>query len=292
MPAEVCPPLEAACGARRGRARRRPGSSAASSPAGATPTATTGSEDAVSDDYNITRHAGVMMGLYRLAAETGDDEGPRGGRSRASVSAREPRPAGRVGSLRRARAGGAASARARSPSPPSSTAGWRRAIAVDDELMRALGRFLVAQQLPDGRVLGYWSPRTGAAGSRPVREVRNRGGAVGARARQPPLPGRGLGAPGAAPRALRRDAARRRRGLRPHLPGPLGGVRARRARARAARRAPRSRTRAASPAPSGSRRGVEAQSGEEGHQAALPRRAGLGRGPRDRSARGSPGSGG
>ena len=28
--------------------------------------------DLVSADYNITRHAGVMMGLYRLAAETGD----------------------------------------------------------------------------------------------------------------------------------------------------------------------------------------------------------------------------
>ena len=32
------------------------------------------SADAVSEDYNITRHAGVMMGLYRLAAETGDEE--------------------------------------------------------------------------------------------------------------------------------------------------------------------------------------------------------------------------
>ena len=27
--------------------------------------------DAVSEDYNITRHAGVMFGLYQLAGETG-----------------------------------------------------------------------------------------------------------------------------------------------------------------------------------------------------------------------------
>ena len=28
----------------------------------------------VSEDYNITRHAGVMFGLYRLAGETDDEE--------------------------------------------------------------------------------------------------------------------------------------------------------------------------------------------------------------------------
>ena len=80
----------------------------------------------------------------------------------------------------------------------------------------------------------------------------------------PALPGRGLGAAGAATRPLRRDATRRRRGLHPHVPGPLGGVRARRARAGGARAAPEIAYARELAGVFGLSSRVEAQTGEHG----------------------------
>jgi hypothetical protein len=116
--------------------------------------------DVVSRDYNITRHAGVMMGLYRLAAETGDEEALAAADNglrflRANLLRRddwaafaEPGQEARLG----------ASALAVAALVHRRLATGDRA---HDELLRALARFLTRQQLRDGSVLGYWSPSTG-----------------------------------------------------------------------------------------------------------------------------------
>ena len=114
--------------------------------------------DAVSTDYNLVRHAGVIMAMYQLA-EAGQPEtlelGDRGlafitenllehddwlafapPDTNASIGANALTIAGLV---------------------------HRRLATGDtgyDPLMRGLARFLVAQQLADGSILGVWSPRT------------------------------------------------------------------------------------------------------------------------------------
>jgi hypothetical protein len=116
--------------------------------------------DVISSDYNVTRHAGVMMSLYQLAARTGDEgplaAGERGLRFlRANLVRREDWTAfAQPGQD----AGLGASALA------VAALVHRRLAAGDrehDDLIRALARFLVAQQQPDGSVLGFWSARTG-----------------------------------------------------------------------------------------------------------------------------------
>jgi hypothetical protein len=117
-------------------------------------------QDAVSRHYNLTRHAGVMMGLYRLAGQTGDRRAlAAADHGLAFVEARLVRHGDWAAFAERgqeARLGASALAVA--------ALVHRRLATGDrsyDRLMRALGRFLLAQQLPDGRVLGYWSPSTG-----------------------------------------------------------------------------------------------------------------------------------
>ena len=116
--------------------------------------------DELSSDYNITRHGGVLMGLYRLAATTGDrealaaaDDGLRFVEANLVrrdrwVAFAEPGQDVRIG-----------------PSALVAAALVHRRLATGDEshddLIRGLARFLVAQQQPDGSVLGLWSPQTG-----------------------------------------------------------------------------------------------------------------------------------
>jgi hypothetical protein len=159
VPAEVCPPLNA--GAARAAVAQAAGwLERGVRPGGLYTYGYYREQDAVSDDYNITRHAGVMMGLYRLAAETGDDEalaaGDHGLRFLRANLVRRDGWAAFAEAGQEARIGASALAVA--------ALVHRRLATGDrghDELMRALSRFLVAQQQPDGRVLGYWSPRTG-----------------------------------------------------------------------------------------------------------------------------------
>ncbi|MGH3012015.1 MAG: hypothetical protein ACRDMY_09280 [Gaiellaceae bacterium] len=117
--------------------------------------------DLVSRDYNITRHAGVMMGLYQLAAATGDED--------ALAAAEHGLPFVRANLLRHddwtafaepgqdARLGASALAAA---------ALLQRRLATGDEsedgLLQELARFLATQQQPDGSVLGVWSQQTAA----------------------------------------------------------------------------------------------------------------------------------
>lgn len=158
-PAEVCPPLDAAA-TRTAIAEAAAWLERGVRPGGRYTYGYFRDEDAVSRDYNITRHAGVMMGLYRLAATTGDEEALAAAdhglpfvqrnlvRREAWAAFAEPGQDARIG------AGALAVA-----------ALLHRRLATGertyDRLIRALARFLVAQQLADGRVLGYWSPETG-----------------------------------------------------------------------------------------------------------------------------------
>ena len=73
VPAEVCPSLSAA-EARSAIAEAAGWLERGARPGGRYTYGYDRETDLVSEDYNITRHAGVMMGLYRLAAETGDEE--------------------------------------------------------------------------------------------------------------------------------------------------------------------------------------------------------------------------
>ena len=113
----------------------------------------------VSSSYNTTRHAGVLLGLYQLAA-SGDlarlaaaDAGlvyvrrnllRRNGWTAFAVPGEEVR----IG-----------------PSALALAALVHRRLATgdvsNDGLMRGLGRFLAAQLQPDGSILGYWSPGVG-----------------------------------------------------------------------------------------------------------------------------------
>ena len=159
VPAEVCPPVGAAA-VRAATAEAAGWLERGVRPGGRYLYGYDRKQDAVSRDYNLTRHAGVMMGLYRLAAETGDRRAlAAADHGLAFVAARLVRHGDWAAFAERgqeARLGASALAVA--------ALAHRRLATGDrsyDRLMRALGRFLLAQQLPDGRVLGYWSPSTG-----------------------------------------------------------------------------------------------------------------------------------
>jgi hypothetical protein len=115
--------------------------------------------DVVSDDYNITRHAGVMMGLYQLAAETGDQE--------ALAAAEHGLPFLRANLLRRGDWAAFAEPGQDALLGASALAAValvqrRRATGDDseDDLLRELSRFLAAQQQADGSLLGVWDRET------------------------------------------------------------------------------------------------------------------------------------
>ena len=115
--------------------------------------------DLVSPDYNGTRHAGVTMALYQYAAAAGHPEvveaADRGlafmldgllaeGEWQAWRSPGEEVELGANALLVAALV-------------------MRRQATGDegyDDLMRGVGRFLVAQQQPDGSMHGYWNPST------------------------------------------------------------------------------------------------------------------------------------
>lgn len=157
VPAEVCPPLTPA------QARTAIAEAAGWLERGVQPDGryTYGYDreaDLVSSDYNITRHAGVMMGLYRLAAETGDEE--------ALTAAEHGLPFLRRNLLRHddwiAFAEPGQDARLGASALVAAALVQRRFATGDesqDDLLHGLARFLLAQQA-DGSVLGAWSRET------------------------------------------------------------------------------------------------------------------------------------
>jgi len=123
--------------------------------------------------YNLVRHAGGTMSLYQLAIV-------QQGRNHHVVEAADR---GMNYLLERAVDTGADGiGPALSPRGPVKTGtaaltlvslAHRRILTSDqrfDDEMRALGRFLVGQQLSDGGMLNFWDPQTGA----PIPEIRSR----------------------------------------------------------------------------------------------------------------------
>lgn len=119
-------------------------------------------EDAVSAQYNGTRHAGVTMALYQYAAALGRPE------------ALAPADRGLAFMLDRLVDGPGWQAW----QPPGegiqlgsnalfvAALVMRRQATADpayDDIMRAVGRFLLAQQQPDGRMYALWDPAAGEA---------------------------------------------------------------------------------------------------------------------------------
>lgn len=115
--------------------------------------------------YNLVRHAGGTMSLYQLAIV-------QQGRNHQVVEAADR---GMNYLLERAvDTGDGAMGPALSPRGPVKTGtaaltlvslAHRRILTGDssfDQQMRSLGRFLIGQQLPDGGMLNFWDPETGA----------------------------------------------------------------------------------------------------------------------------------
>jgi hypothetical protein len=158
VPAEVCPSIDSVA-VERSVAEAAAWLERGVQPGGRYTYGYDRSADAVSEDYNITRHAGVMMGLYRLAAETGDEEALAAaehglGFLHANLLSHdgwtafaEPGQDARLGA---------------SALVAAALVQRRRATgdAGEDELIRRLARFLAAQQQADGSVLGSWSRET------------------------------------------------------------------------------------------------------------------------------------
>ncbi len=133
--------------------------------------------------YNLVRHAGGTLSLYQLAiAQQGLS--PQASNPQAlNPQAMEAADRGMDYLLERAvDTGGGGMGPALTPRGPVKTGtaaltlvslAHRRILTGDsrhDTEMQALGRFLVGQQLPDGGMLNFWDPGTGA----PVPEVRSR----------------------------------------------------------------------------------------------------------------------
>ena len=158
VPAEVCPPLTAAQ-ARAAVAEAAGWLERGVQPGGSYTYGYDRNADLVSTDYNITRHAGVMMGLYRLAAETGDENALAAAEHGLSflhanllrhddwAAFAEPGQDARLGA-----------------SALVAAALVQRRLATgdtsEDALLHELSRFLLAQQQADGSVLGAWSRAT------------------------------------------------------------------------------------------------------------------------------------
>ncbi len=161
VPAEVCPPVDPAA-VRASVAEAAGWLERGERPDGRYTYGYDRKLDAVSADYNITRHAGVMMGLYRLAGATGDQK--------ALAGAEHGLPFVHANLFRH----GNWTAFTEPGQDPRLGASALLAIALihrrlatgdesEDDLIRGLARFLVAQQQPDGSVLGRWSTATGSA---------------------------------------------------------------------------------------------------------------------------------
>ena len=160
VPAEVCPPPTAE-GARTAIAEAAGWLERGVRPDGRYTYGYDRERDLVSTDYNITRHAGVMLSFYQLGRETDDAEAMEAGehglpfvhanllRHEGWTAFAEPGQDAQLGA-----------------SGLLAIALVQRRLATgddgEDELLRGLGRFLAAQQQPDGSVLGRWSRTTGS----------------------------------------------------------------------------------------------------------------------------------
>jgi hypothetical protein len=120
----------------------------------------TPANDEVSADYNDVRHAGALYSLYQAAVEVDPIWAETGDRALRRV-------------LDNLFQHGDWTAFAPAGTQPQTGANslviaaliHRRQVTGDtrhDELLRQLGRFLVAQQQPNGSILKYWNPRTEA----------------------------------------------------------------------------------------------------------------------------------
>lgn len=165
VPPEVCPPLDAR-GARAAMLEAAAWLERGVRPDGRYTYGYDRDADALSTEYNLTRHAGVMMGVYRLAAETGDPGALAA--AEAGLAFLDRNLVRRDGWVAFAAPG--EDARLGASALAAAALVHRRLATGDpgrDELARALGRFLLAQQQADGSVLGEWSAGTG----KPVPEV-------------------------------------------------------------------------------------------------------------------------
>lgn len=116
--------------------------------------------DRVSPDYNGTRHAGVTMALYQYAAAAGRPE---------VVAAADRGLAFMLdrllseGEWQAWQAPGEEVQLGSNALLVTALVMRRQATGDDryDDLMRRVGRFLLAQQQPDGSMHGYWNPGTG-----------------------------------------------------------------------------------------------------------------------------------
>jgi len=118
--------------------------------------------DEVGSGYSIVRHAGATMSLYQLA-EVADDGG--------SLAAADRSLRFLLESALIEADGWAAIGQADQPGSLGATGlavaamGLRRDVTGDrsrDDLMRAMGRFIVAQQQPDGSILAGWDRESAA----------------------------------------------------------------------------------------------------------------------------------
>ena len=117
--------------------------------------------DAISDDYNVVRHAGVTMSLYQAAA-LGDAS-----RLHAADRGMEWMRVNLIGHDRWVALRNPDTGLVKLGASSLMLAGLtQRRLATEDPqydtLMRQLARFLVVMQLPDGAMLNYWDPATGA----------------------------------------------------------------------------------------------------------------------------------
>ena len=233
-PWRCCSPSPSGPSPRRNVARRSPpkssearprppsiGSSATSTPTARGCTSTTPTTTR-SPEYNEVRHAGVTMGLYQAAAA--GLPGALGSADRGTEWALD-RLVERDGWAAldadgRVTTGATALLIAGLVSAGEATGDTRY-----DDLLRRLGRFLVAQTEPSGAVLASYDPARGAPVAGRLLEVLHRRGVLGAGPPAPRLPGRGLGRGRRSHRRLPGHLARRGRGPLAADPRSLGGLR-------------------------------------------------------------------
>jgi hypothetical protein len=119
--------------------------------------------DEVSTGYSIVRHAGAAMSLYQLAGATADGAAATAGDhslqfliDSALITTDDWSAIGQEGQPASLGATGLTIA----------AMGLRRDVTGDasrDDLMRAMGRFIVAQQQPNGSILARWDRQTAAS---------------------------------------------------------------------------------------------------------------------------------
>ena len=180
-------------------------------------------DDAVSSQYNGTRHAGVTMSLYQYAAAAGRPEVIAAGRPGPGLHARPPGGRARLAGVAAARRGGATGVqRPAHRGPGDAAAGHGRpGLRRRDAARRPLPGGPAAARREDVRPVG----RGDGAGGAGVGQVRHRRGGLGAGPARRGVPRRGLGRGRPAHPRLPGPAPRPGRGqLHPHA-RPLGGLR-------------------------------------------------------------------